>query len=74
MIVTFGYFAKPFASDVVPRNLSIVNGDFATRPQAVAHARATADQLGAHSLTIDFPDGTTEWQVRDGAGWKQREP
>jgi hypothetical protein len=41
--------------------------------EALITARNTADQLHAHSVVIDFPDGTTEWYVRDGDGWGEKD-
>ena len=69
-MLTIGYFAKPSAPDVPPANLMVAKGHFATRNEAMAHARATADRLHAHSFIIDFPNGTAERQVRDGKAWK----
>lgn len=73
MTVIIGYFAEPPASSVQPANLSIATGDFATRDEALITASHTANQLHAHSFTIDFRDGTSERHVRDGDGWRQED-
>ena len=73
MMLTIGYFAEPSAPDVDPANLMVAKGHFATRHEAMAHARSTADRLHAHSFIIDFPDGTAERQVRDGKAWKSED-
>jgi hypothetical protein len=73
MMLTIGYFAGPSAPDVHPANLMITKGHFATRNEAMAHARSTADRLHAHSFIVNFPDGIAERQVRDGKAWKSED-
>jgi hypothetical protein len=70
MMLRIGYFAEPAAPDVHPAKLMVAKGHFATREEAVAHARANAERLHAHSFIIDFPDGKAERQLRQGKAWK----
>jgi hypothetical protein len=69
-MLTIGYFAEPSAPGAQPANLTVANSGFATHAEALITAQGTADRLQAHSFVIDFPDGTTERYVRDGAEWR----
>lgn len=69
--LTIGYFAEPSAPGVLPMLLSNPKGNFANLDEALAQARSTADNLGAYSFEIDFPDDTSERYIRDGANWKK---
>lgn len=72
-MLTICYFTAPSRPDVSPVSLMVAKGHFATLHEALVHARSTADRIRAHSFIIDFPDGSANRQVRDGAAWKSED-
>jgi hypothetical protein len=70
MMLKIGYFAEPSAPGAKPAVLWVASGDFATYSGVIGAARQTAQDLEAHSFSIDWPSGASDLYFRDGEGWR----